>query len=172
VDDHLCVYHVASPDGKLSRDYPVDISRGQMMHDFAITENFAVFLDSAVVFDPVHMVTNDALPFRGDFEQPCRVGLLSRKDPEAPMQWFAVRPFAFFHTANAWEDGNMVHLVLCRYSLLPAAMLLRCLLQQCSSVVLLCGCSQQGTALLLLAIGLPLSPEHCAGSTTWTSVRI
>lgn len=109
------MYHVASPDGKLSKDYPVDISRGQMMHDFAITENFAVFCDAAVAFDPANMITNNSLPFSMDKSQPSRIGLLSRKDPSAPVRWFEVDPFAFFHVANAWEDDDKVHVVLCRY---------------------------------------------------------
>lgn len=29
--------------------FPVDVPRGTMMHDFAITENFAVFLDLPMV---------------------------------------------------------------------------------------------------------------------------
>ena len=32
--------------------FPVDISRGVMMHDFAITENYAVFLDLPMVMQP------------------------------------------------------------------------------------------------------------------------
>lgn len=113
-DQSLCVYHVASPDGKLSRQYPVDISRGQMMHDFAITENFAVFCDAAVAFDPTNMVTKGGLPFAMDKSQPSRIGLMSRSDPTAPMRWFDVPPFAFFHIANAWEEDGRVHVVLCR----------------------------------------------------------
>lgn len=113
---HLCVYHKASPDGTLSPDYPVNISRGQMMHDFAITENHAVFCDAGVVFNPIHMITQGGLPFENDMSRPGRIGLLDRRDPSKPVRWFKTEaPFAFFHTANAWEDGSKVHLVLCRF---------------------------------------------------------
>lgn len=115
-DQHLCVYHRVTPDGVLSADYPVDISRGQMMHDFAITERHALFCDASVVFNPIHMITENGLPFENDMSQPSRIGLLDRADPSKPLRWFKTdAPFAFFHTANAWEDGDKVHLVLCRF---------------------------------------------------------
>lgn len=98
----------------MSQEYPVDISKGQMMHDFAITEKFAVFCDAAVAFDPKSMITKGTLPFSMDKSQPSRIGLMSRADPTAPMRWFDVRPFAFFHIANAWEEDDKVHVVLCR----------------------------------------------------------
>jgi carotenoid cleavage dioxygenase-like enzyme len=36
----------------------------QAMHDFAVTSNFAVFIDHALIFDPQHMIKEKALPFR------------------------------------------------------------------------------------------------------------
>eukprot|EP00892_Ulva_mutabilis_P006059 jgi/Ulvmu1/3825/UM018_0036.1 len=117
-DQHLCVYHKVSPDGVLSQDYPVNISRGQMMHDFAITERHAVFCDAAVAFNPLYMITQNGLPFENDTVNPSRIGLLDRGDPSKPLRWFKTEtPFSFFHTANAWEeeDGSKLHLVLCRF---------------------------------------------------------
>jgi carotenoid cleavage dioxygenase-like enzyme len=35
-----------------------------IMHDFAVTEKYAVFLDHAMVFDPKHMVKAKTVPFR------------------------------------------------------------------------------------------------------------
>jgi carotenoid cleavage dioxygenase-like enzyme len=113
--------NIIAPDGTLSPDYPVPINRGQMMHDFAISKNYAIFFDSAIVFDLSLMLFEPqyGMPFRNDKETPSRIVLVSRKNPEITHS-FDVRPFAFFHTANAWEEGtpgeadHVVHVVLCR----------------------------------------------------------
>lgn len=34
------------------------------MHDFAVTENYAIFMDHALIFDGEHMVKANSLPFR------------------------------------------------------------------------------------------------------------
>jgi carotenoid cleavage dioxygenase-like enzyme len=90
-----------------------------MMHDFAITERFAVFVDHALVFDGAAMVRKGSLPFTVDKSRPSRIGLLSRAEPGAPVQWFDVPPFVFFHVANAWEADGKVHVVLCRCEACP-----------------------------------------------------
>lgn len=114
------VYYTVSAAGLVSPEYPVDVSRPQMMHDFAITESYAVFIDHALVFDPKAMVRNNSLPFVMDKSRSSRIGLLRRADPEAAMRWFDVDPFVCFHTATAWDDGDMVHLVLCRCAPTPS----------------------------------------------------
>jgi carotenoid cleavage dioxygenase-like enzyme len=113
---HLCVYHTISPSGEKSEDFPVPMSRGQMIHDFAISEHFALFVDQALVFDPVPMFTQNALPIAYDSDTPSRILLMSRAAPLAPPRIFDLPDaVAFLHTANAWEEGDQVHLVLSRY---------------------------------------------------------
>jgi carotenoid cleavage dioxygenase len=116
--------NIVSPDGTFSRDYPVPISRGQMMHDFAITKNYTVFLDSAMVFDLWNMIRDPRLgmPFRNDTDTPSHVVIVDRANPKVSRS-VEVRPFSCFHTANGWEEGtpgeadHFVHVVLCRYAL-------------------------------------------------------
>jgi carotenoid cleavage dioxygenase-like enzyme len=57
-------YFTVSPSDKKSQSYPVDVQAPQAMHDFAVTSNFAVFIDHALIFDPQHMIKEKALPFR------------------------------------------------------------------------------------------------------------
>lgn len=113
------VYNTVSPSGAVSRDYPVDVSRPQMMHDFAVTETYAVFMDHALVFDPQAMVREGSLPFAVDRSRESRIGLLRRDAPEAGVRWYGVAPFVCFHTATAWDDGDRVHLVICKCALCP-----------------------------------------------------
>jgi carotenoid cleavage dioxygenase-like enzyme len=111
--EEWCTYNSVSPSGELSENFPVPLSRPQMMHDFAITANYAVFMDHALVFEPQEMVKRNTLPFIFDRKRPCRIGLLKRANPSEAVRWFDVeQPFACFHTANAWEDGDRVNLVV------------------------------------------------------------
>lgn len=45
-------YKVADPLGHVLSSVAITISRGIMMHDFAITQDYAVFLDCPMVFRP------------------------------------------------------------------------------------------------------------------------
>jgi carotenoid cleavage dioxygenase-like enzyme len=109
-----CVYKRIEPDGRISAERSIDVSVPQMIHDFAITENYAIFLDGAIVFDPKAMV-REKLPFVTDRNKTCRIGLLRRSEPEAGIfQWFSVGTFVCFHTMNAWEeDDGRVCLCIC-----------------------------------------------------------
>jgi carotenoid cleavage dioxygenase-like enzyme len=111
-----CVYNITSPEGRLSPDYPISISRPQMMHDFAISENYAIFIDSALIFDPKNMVRSGGMPFVTDKSRPSRIGLVRKAEPEkGVLKWFEVPPFTFFHTINAWEEADgRVCVALCR----------------------------------------------------------
>lgn len=39
-----------------SLKFPIDVERGTLMHDMAITENYAIFLDLPMVFKPENLV--------------------------------------------------------------------------------------------------------------------
>lgn len=114
--DGWCVYNIIFPQGRLSPDYPISISRPQMMHDFAMSENYAIFLDTALVFDPKNMVKTGGMPFVTDKALPSRIGLVRKSEPEKGVfKWFEVPPFTFFHTINAWEEADgRVCVALCR----------------------------------------------------------
>lgn len=62
------------------------------------------------------MMLQDALPFKATTggSGSGRIGLLSRRDPTQPVLWFEVDPYVCFHTVNAWEEGDLVHITCCR----------------------------------------------------------
>jgi carotenoid cleavage dioxygenase len=45
-------YRVISKDGVMHDPVPITISEPIMMHDFAITENYAIFMDLPLYFRP------------------------------------------------------------------------------------------------------------------------
>ncbi|MCC5646974.1 carotenoid oxygenase family protein [Nostoc sp. CHAB 5824] len=108
-------YSVVSAQGELLRTVPIDLPMGVMMHDFAITENYTIFMDLPLTFsakrsqrgEPVMMFERD---------RPSRFGILPRHGNNSNIRWFENRSCYVSHTLNAYEDGDEVVLIACRMS--------------------------------------------------------
>ena len=48
-------YGIVFPQGELLRTVPIEIPMAVMMHDFAITENYTIFIDLPLTFSPEKM---------------------------------------------------------------------------------------------------------------------
>jgi all-trans-8'-apo-beta-carotenal 15,15'-oxygenase len=89
-----------------------------MVHDFALTARAAVLVFAPLALDrvPLGLVAGarsfgDSLRFR-----PARgttIAVVDRGSGE--VSWHHTDPFVFFHTANAWDEGDDVVLELCTY---------------------------------------------------------
>ena len=106
-------YGIVSPAGEIVKTVPIDLPGPVMMHDFAITENYTIFLDLPLTFQPMRMVNGD-LPLAFDWERPSRIGILPRHGDNSNIRWFAIPPCMVIHTANAYEEGDEVVLVASR----------------------------------------------------------
>ncbi|XP_059460089.1 carotenoid 9,10(9',10')-cleavage dioxygenase 1-like [Corylus avellana] len=108
-------YRVISKDGFMHDPVPITISEPIMMHDFAITENYAIFMDLPLYFRPKEMVKEKQLLFTFDATKRARFGVLPRyaKD-ELLIKWFELPNCFIFHNANAWEEEDEVVLITCR----------------------------------------------------------
>ncbi|XP_070674045.1 carotenoid 9,10(9',10')-cleavage dioxygenase 1-like isoform X2 [Malus domestica] len=108
-------YRVISKDGFMHDPITITIPDPVMMHDFAITENYAIFMDLPLIFKPKEMVKEKKLIFTFDHTKKARFGLLPRyaKD-ELLIRWFELPNCFIFHNANAWEEGDEVVLITCR----------------------------------------------------------
>ena len=86
-------YHVADADGTLVHSTEVPVPGPTMIHDFAITEQDAVFWDLPVVFDldaAVAMIedpTSGTFPFSWDPSYGARVGVLPLGGDGAAVRW-------------------------------------------------------------------------------------
>ncbi|MBN3961133.1 carotenoid oxygenase family protein [Nostoc sp. NMS8] len=108
-------YSVVSAQGELLRTVPIELPIGVMMHDFAITENYTIFMDLPLTFnleraqrgEPIMMFERD---------RSSRFGILPRHGDNSNIRWFESPACYVFHTLNAYEDGDEVVLIACRMS--------------------------------------------------------
>ena len=70
-------YNVVSAAGEILRTVPIYIPKAVMMHDFAITENYTIFMDLPFVFSTIGMLRGTNL-FRFNQNRPSRFGILPR----------------------------------------------------------------------------------------------
>ena len=100
-------YMRVSKDGELKQLEGIDIPQKVMMHDFAITRNYSIFLDLPVVFDFALAMKGFPYEFRPDAG--ARLGVMPRNGNNNDVRWFEIEPCAIFHTVNAHEvDGKIV----------------------------------------------------------------
>ncbi|KAI3934982.1 hypothetical protein MKW98_009901 [Papaver atlanticum] len=108
-----CTYRVISKDGFMHDPVPITLLEPTLMHDFAITENFAIFMDLPLKFRLKNFVTGEpVLTF--DATKKARFGVLPRySTDEHTIRWFELPNCFIFHNVNAWEDGDEVVLITC-----------------------------------------------------------
>lgn len=107
---------VVDPQGKVTRELPIPVRHGPMIHDCAITGRYAIILDLPVTFSMKAMLAGQRFPYRWNPDHQARVGLLPRDGGADDVIWCDV-PMGFaFHVANAYDaaDGTVV-LDLCVY---------------------------------------------------------
>jgi len=108
-------YSVVSADGEITMTTPIDIPRGVMMHDFAVSEHYSIFMDLPLVFDMQRAMKGES-PLYFDRDLPARFGLLPRHAEGSAVRWFEAPSCYVFHTLNAFEQGDEVILDGCRMS--------------------------------------------------------
>ncbi len=108
-------YSIVSPEGKLLRTVPISMPEPVMMHDFAITEDYTIFMDLPLTFKMERMKRGEpALMF--ERKRPSRFGIVPRYGDNRNIHWFKTHACYVFHTLNAYEEGDEVVLIACRMS--------------------------------------------------------
>lgn len=112
----FCKYGQLDSEGKRTVWFDVPLRTGIFMHDFAVTQDYAIFIDHPLVFDGKRTVKEHKLPFVFKKELGTRVGLLpTSAKSAAEMQWFDLPPHAMIHVGNAWQADGKVHVYACCY---------------------------------------------------------
>lgn len=92
-------FHIADSRGNLTTSSPIDVPGPTMMHDFAITQHYVVWLDLPVVFD---QRPASSMPFSWSEDYGARIGIMPRDG--GPVTWIEIGPCFVFHVGNARED--------------------------------------------------------------------
>ena len=100
-------YYVVDASGALVHSTDIDLPAPVMMHDFVITEDHAIFLDSPVCFN---MSGDGGEMVRWQPENGCRLGVLPRRGDGSEIRWFEIEPGHVQHFWNAWVDGDRIEL--------------------------------------------------------------
>jgi carotenoid cleavage dioxygenase-like enzyme len=109
------LYSIVSATGELLRTVPIEIPVGVMMHDFAITDRYTIFLDLPYTYRPERIQKGESA-FMFESDRPSRIGILPRYGDNNNIRWFESPSCYVFHTLNAYEEGDEVVLFACRMS--------------------------------------------------------
>ncbi len=106
-------YSIVNPAGQLASTTSIKIRRPVMMHDFAVTEHYSIFMDLPAEFH-MEQSSTKGTTLRFDHEQGSRFGVVPRHGSNGDVRWFESPACFVFHTVNAYEDGDQVVLLACR----------------------------------------------------------
>ncbi|MFK7966311.1 MAG: carotenoid oxygenase family protein [Burkholderiaceae bacterium] len=110
----LVLYDLAKT-GQLNRAKLIDAPNADMVHDFAVTERFLVF-----VLTPLQYQRSKGPEARSFLQrlqwQPEKpvIAMIVSKETLAPVAQFELPPFFVFHFGNAYEDGQSIRLDVAR----------------------------------------------------------
>jgi len=107
-------YHVADAAGELVKSVEIPVPGPTMVHDFAITERHAIFMDLPVVFSGERLLEG-GMPYAWSDDYGARLGVMPRGGSAEDLVWFEIEPCYVFHPLNAFSDGNQVVLDVARY---------------------------------------------------------
>jgi len=112
--DHV-QYVVVGSDGRVTRTLDIPLPGMTMIHDMALTREYAVIFDQPVTVD-FDLAFASRFPFRWNPDYGNRVGLLPRHGGVDDIVWIDVPMGYSFHPMNAYDtaDGKVV-VDLCNY---------------------------------------------------------
>ncbi|KAJ0837448.1 putative carotenoid oxygenase [Helianthus annuus] len=107
------MYRVISKDGVMNDPVQITIPESIMMHDFAITQNYAIFMDLPLYFRPKEMVKGEKFSYLFDPTKKARFGILPRyAKNELQIKWFELPTCFIFHTGEFYFSLCLFHFLL------------------------------------------------------------
>jgi len=107
-------YGVVSAEGELTHHVPIELPGDRLMHDMAITQNHSILHDVPLYHDhDALMAGRHKIVFNASLKT--RFGVIPRYGASDSIRWFEFTPCFMYHVVNAWEEGDEVVMVACRY---------------------------------------------------------
>ncbi len=106
-------YFVVDASGDLVHSVDLDLPAPVMMHDFVITEDHAVFLDSPIVFNMESLGNGPMTSWRP--ENGTRLGVLPRRGGADDITWYEIEPGHVQHFWSGWAEGDRIELCGSRF---------------------------------------------------------
>ena len=107
-------YGVIGADGALKHHVPIALPGPRLPHDMAITQHHSILHDLPLFHDPEALkLGRHKIDFHPDM--PTRLGVIPRFGGSDQIRWFDFTPCFLYHVVNAWEDGEWITMVGCRY---------------------------------------------------------
>ncbi|MCA8900987.1 MAG: carotenoid oxygenase family protein [Hyphomonas sp.] len=105
------IWHtVVDKDGVVTRNEPIPVQNGPMIHDCMITPNYVIVMDLPVTFSMQTLISGASFPYAWNPKHAARIGLMPRTGTADDIIWCEVEPCFIFHPANAYEteDGKVI----------------------------------------------------------------
>jgi carotenoid cleavage dioxygenase len=110
--DGAILVHIADRNGMLVRQERIAGPYPALVHDFAITREHIVFVISPLTLSRERLMRG-APPIAWEPTRGAFVGVIRRDDLRS-VRWHRAPTAMVWHTLNAFEDGDAIHLDLCR----------------------------------------------------------
>jgi len=114
-------YYVADSGGGIVHHEVIEIPNPVLMHDFAVTANYTIFLDSPVIFDVDALLQGEA-GIRWEPDKGTRLGVLPRKGGANQVRWFDIENCSVVHFYNAWDDGDRIEVYAPVFDSMPGGL--------------------------------------------------
>ena len=99
-------YVVLDANARVRKTVDVPVPGRPMVHDIAITENYALIFDLPCTFNLDAALEGASFPYVWTPDYQARIGLLPREGGADDVRWFEIEPCYFYHALNAYEDAN------------------------------------------------------------------
>jgi len=107
-------YHAVDRSGALVRSEVIDVEWPSMIHDFAITKDYVVFILCPIVFSFEEIARSGSI-FAWKPELGTRIGVMPRTGGNADVRWFSTDSCYVFHPMNAYVEEDELVLDVARY---------------------------------------------------------
>ena len=87
--DPFLTYYRVNADGSMTQKEDITLPRSVMMHDWAVTRNYVIFMDLPIVSD-MNLAVKTGSPFGFMPECGARLGVMPRNGTNSDIKWFEI----------------------------------------------------------------------------------